>query len=648
MKLREVHQVTVEFSERLEVTRVMPGIYGAIARQTDRKPQLIADSMSDLLTHCNWYHKVKYDNGHCAFGALSTNPFFSKSSNFASINDSILLIEGTAFKIDGKMVPDDSPRIAEKILERYLRDGDDFINSIGGHFNLLIFDKNRNRLQILNDKLGFSHMYWYLDDEVFLFGPELKAFLSWANLDKTVDFASVGTFLTRESPHGTETLFKNIKMLAPAHRLVWDGNDLSISPRWKHEVKPELNKSVSDFADEAFDLFRNSVSKRLPDSYSDSVIVPITGGLDSRLLLHQVKDRQKLDLVTYGQEDCIETVISRQLCSVMKLESKHRLIEVNPDWAGEYARKAVWLNDGQANCRNATLIGVSQQLAEGTVPLLSGIIGPYLSIGTGKFCTNSDLEYITDTELLRNKILKSSGVASKTAELKQYINPELATELTDGAKQQIWDTFTPWRDLPTFADQKMLHMHFDLGRRMQTTLYIHRLYCHILTPFADEDLFDLWLRIPMQKKFGNQVYIEMYKKHLKELAEVPWSRTGHDLFAGKLAIKSDQKKRLRYRKFSEFVRKASLGYVNPRIKTEYYDRAAWARRNSIFSEELANVLGNVNSTGCDWFNQKEVTRSLRELKRGKDWHFDTLIQIYTMIVWHEQFVQKSPSGKELI
>ncbi|MBA4379060.1 MAG: hypothetical protein C0395_10495 [Gemmatimonas sp.] len=625
----------------------MPGIFGTVAARPDRDPTPVADAMLDLLRHRDWYRTLLRRDGPRALGATSTSPWFREADRLAETPQALLLVDGTAFTVDGVPLPDDAPGLARRLLDLYLADGDGFIDRVGGHFNLVVADRRDGRVQLLNDKLGFAHLYWYADDEVFLFGPELKAFLAWRGLPRRVDAASAATFLAKECPYGRATLLQGVTMLGPAERVVWDGDAVTVSRRWRAELRPEEGRARDDLLDEAEALYARASAKRLPAGYDGRLVVALSGGLDSRMLLHQVKDRAGLDLFTHGQPDCSEVAIARKTAEVLGLRDRHRLIEIDPDWAGRHARRAVWLNDGQMNLRNATLIGVSEALGDGPVPFCNGILGPYLSIGTGHFCGEDDLRAIADEDELRRRVLDFSGVAAGSAGFAAIMRPDAAAELQRLAREQVWDAFADWRHAPLFGDQKMLHMHFNLGRRMQASVDVHKFFFHDLLPFVDEDLFDFWLRLPPRAKFENELYLDLYRTRLTALARVPWSRTGHDLFAAEEAVRRTVARRRRLLQLNRRVRRLTRGLVNVRDRHAYTDRPAWLRRDREFRREFDGVLSDVRATGCDWFDQAGVDALRVDLYRGADWHFHALAQVYTMVVWHGQFLRDAPPGRDL-
>lgn len=625
---------------------MMPGIFGAVTGRPDREAFPVASGMLDLLRHHDWYRTVLIRDGGGGYGATSTNPWFGGESRAASHERALLVVEGTAMVIDGSPVPDEAPDLARRILDLYLAHGDAFIDRVGGHFNLVIADRDRPRVQICNDRLGFAHCYWYADDEVFLFGPELKAFLAYRGLERRVDEASAATFLASECPLGAATMLQGVSMLEPATRVVWEDGRVRVIRRWRAEPRPEPDRSRDDLMDEAEALFARSIAKRLPRDGQQRVLVALSGGLDSRLLLHQVRDRRDLLLFTHGQRDCSEYAIARRVAAHLGLADRHRLVTIDPDWAGRLARRAVWLNDGQLNLRNATTIGISETLGPGPHPYLNGIIGSFMSIG-GPRCGEEDLKPPPDERTVRRRVLDLSGVGPGAARFEACMRPEAAARLRDLAHEQVLAAFAAWNQAPLFGDQKLLFFNANLGRRMQATNDVLRFQFHDLLPFVDEELFDLSLRIPLAVKSGMALYHDFYRQRLPGLARITWQHTGHHLYATAGQVRRTAARRRRMHEIDQRLRRLSRGRLNLRSRHSYVDRQAWLRRNRVFRDEMYGVLGDVAATGCPWFDQGRVDALRAAFDRGEDRLFHVLAQIYTLAVWHGQFLREAPPGREL-
>ncbi len=626
----------------------MPGIYGAVSLRPDRDPAPVADAMRRLLSHQDWYGRADARRPGTALGALSCNPAFAAERHLAQVDGVTLLIEGTALTIDGDHVPDDTPGLARRLLDLYLSDGDAFVDRVTGHFNLVVDDTRTGRLTVLNDHLGFAHLYWYVDDDVLLFAPELKAFLGWRGLDRTPDHGAMATMLAKECPYGSDTFLARAKILPPGARLVLQDGAARVERTFTPSFRSEEDRTTADRVDEAYALFQRSSAKRLQSHHSGRVLVAVSGGLDSRLLLHHARERgDDLELFTYGQPGCNETEISRETCRALGLEHRWRLIETNPDWLGKYARRAVWLNDGQVNARNATLVALAQEHGPGPHPYISGILGPYMSIGTGHYCREADLVPVSDIDDLRRSVIRFSGVEDGSARFDGSMEPDVAAKLRDLARDRIWESFDEHRHAPTFGDAKMLHMHANMGRRMQAAVYANRYYFHDLIPFVDPELFDFYLRLPPRAKWRNEIYQEMYRTRMPELARVRWSRTDLDLFASDEEVDRSLAARHRYLERLKKIRRWSFGRLNPRSRYAYNHREVWLRTNRVFRSELLGVLRDVRATGCDLFSQERVDRLIRGFDLGRDWLYADLGQIYAVCVWHQLFLQDDHGAADL-
>ncbi len=625
----------------------MPGIFGAVALSPDRDSGDIADAMRASITHQDWYWSCTNRREGRVIGAVSANPAFSEATHLAADGGVRLLIEGTALTIDGQHVPDTAPDFAQRLLAAYLADGDDFIKRVGGHFNLVIDDGRDGRLLIMNDHLGYEQMYWYLDDQVFLFGPELKVCLAWRGVDLEVDRASVATFLAQECPFGDHTLLRRAKNLMQGSRLELRDGRVKVERYWRPNFEVVEERSHEEIADEALSLYERALAKRLPPD-AKRIVVALSGGLDSRLLLYLVRERgDDLQIFTHGQPDCEEYLIARQVTRKLGLEHRHELVEIRPEWYGEHAQQAVWLNDGMCNARNAGLIGISRQLGVGPDPFLNGIMGPYLSIGSGHYIKPEDIVLIEDEDELRRNVLDFTGTNRGSRAFDLFMEADAAQEMRALAREQIWSTFQEYRVHPNFGIQKMMHLALNTGRRMQMSVDVHKFFFHDLIPLIDTDLFELYQRIPTPDKLQNPIYMDMYRRRITDLARVPWSRTGHDLFADPRDIARTIGRRMKILELNKFIRKLTRGRINPRSRVTYHDREAWLRKNKVYRAEITGVLSNVAASGCDFMVQAKVDWLLAELDKGKDWYFHSLMQIYTMLVWHEQFLRSAPRGREL-
>ena len=136
----------------------------------------------------------------------------------------------------------------EVLLHLYSEHGDNFINLLNGMFAFIIFDKTKNRLLISRDHFGIKPLYWYHDDNIIVFGSEIKALLAHPDISAEPDTENLCEYLTFQFILGKGTMFRNISKVQPGHYMTIDLDS------WKiNEVKYWIpNFKVDQFHTEEY------------------------------------------------------------------------------------------------------------------------------------------------------------------------------------------------------------------------------------------------------------------------------------------------------------------------------------------------------------------------------------------------------------
>ena len=194
----------------------------------------------------------------------------------------------------------------EVLLQMYIRFGYDAVKYFNGMFSFVILNKNTNTLFCARDRIGIKPLYYYIDDNYFLFGSEIKSILSMG-IKPEPDYRSVYDYLMHGYYEHTEhTFFKNIKSLEPGHYLTLDLNDNKITNKRYWDLARESSKicfsSEENFIEEYESLLCDSIKIRLRSDVP--VGINVSGGLDSCLISMGVKkvtqDLEHFPLFCYG------------------------------------------------------------------------------------------------------------------------------------------------------------------------------------------------------------------------------------------------------------------------------------------------------------------------------------------------------------
>ena len=111
----------------------------------------------------------------------------------------------------------------EVVLASYKEWGPDCVKYFNGDWAFCIYDKRNDKLFLSRDRLGVKPLYYCRDNENFAFSSKIKALFLLPCLKKEWNRNLVGLFvLFGISDFSSQTMFKNIYQLMPAHNMILD------------------------------------------------------------------------------------------------------------------------------------------------------------------------------------------------------------------------------------------------------------------------------------------------------------------------------------------------------------------------------------------------------------------------------------------
>lgn len=187
----------------------------------------------------------------------------------------------------------------EVIAAAYDHWKEECLDRFDGMFAFAIWDKKENELFAARDRFGEKPLFYFINNEQFVFASEIKAF--WvAGIEKKVNLKLLFNYLTIgyvDNPNiPEETFFENIFKLPPASCLKISAHNLqpSITNYWDIDLENEDTTIQDTEAIEKFgDLLQRSVKRRLRSDVP--VGTSLSGGLDSSsviAILHSLTTHQ--------------------------------------------------------------------------------------------------------------------------------------------------------------------------------------------------------------------------------------------------------------------------------------------------------------------------------------------------------------------
>lgn len=186
----------------------------------------------------------------------------------------------------------------EVILAAYDKWGPKCLNEFNGMWAIILYDSLKNEIFIARDRFGIKPLYYYRDNDLILFGSEIKQFLSFGSLNISPNIKKIEKdfpFDSQEQTH--ETPFTNVFRFPNA---TWSKISLEKTEnfnikfeKYYHLTYYKQNKynEYSDtealkFAEEYHYLLKDSIKLRLRSDVNIGTC--FSGGLDSSSIVYFV------------------------------------------------------------------------------------------------------------------------------------------------------------------------------------------------------------------------------------------------------------------------------------------------------------------------------------------------------------------------
>ncbi|OHE13551.1 MAG: asparagine synthase (glutamine-hydrolyzing), partial [Sulfurimonas sp. RIFOXYB2_FULL_37_5] len=222
----------------------------------------------------------------------------------------------------------------ETILYGYREYGKNILGKLLGMWGMAIWDSEKKELFIARDRIGIKPLYYTISNGRFIFASEIKSILQHPSIKSELNLEELPNYLNYGMT-GSESLFKNIKKLPPAHCLTVNSNgEIRIERYWS----PFNSDLIS--SDMSFDEIQSEVLRLLKQSIKDRMMsdVPfgvfLSGGIDSSLnvaLMAELMNRP-VDTFTVGfkeLEKYNELDYARKIANIYKTNHHEILIDSN-------------------------------------------------------------------------------------------------------------------------------------------------------------------------------------------------------------------------------------------------------------------------------------------------------------------------------
>lgn len=258
----------------------------------------------------------------------------------------------------------------ETLLHGYEQWGADLLPRLRGMFAFAIWNTVDGTLFLARDYFGIKPMhYTRLADGRLVFGSEIKSILEHPDVEKAFNPAALDKYLSFQYSVPTETFFKGIVCLPPAHYLIWKAGEVTVQRYWEPRFEPDESMTLDEAVDAIDKAFTDSVAAhRISDV---EVGCFLSSGVDSSYVASYFGGQKAFTVGFDNGQHYNESNYAAELAKEVGIEHHVHIIGEEEYWQA-LPRVQYYMDQPLADPSCVALYFVSKLAAEQVKVVLSG------------------------------------------------------------------------------------------------------------------------------------------------------------------------------------------------------------------------------------------------------------------------------------
>lgn len=512
---------------------------------------------------------------------------------------------------------------SETILHGYEEYGKKILDRLRGMFAFIIWNKNTKELFGARDIFGIKPFYYYKKGKEFMFGSEIKSFLSHPNFEKELDEDMIPLYLSYEYSPDERTIFKNVFKLPGAHCFTYKNGELKVERYYKIEYKIEDDKSLEYWEDAITKEFTESVS--MHQIADVEVGCFLSSGVDSSYVVKEISKgtkKVKTFSVGYEEEKYSELPYAQDFSNVIGVPNIANKVSAD-EFFDAVPEIQYYMDEPLPNPSEIPLYFLAKNARRYVKVVLSGegadeLFGGYPMylagghfdhyshkvprpvrkvLGTvAKHCPNfKGKNFLVRGAMEPYQRFMRANYVFQSAERQKFLKRPIASKVPEEYSKRYFDEVSNL-DEPTQLQYVDMHtwMIYDILLKADRMSMANSLELRV--PFLDKKMLELSTRIPSRYRAANETTkIALRGAAIKQLPE----RTAN---------------------------KKKLGFPVPLND--------WLREDKYYNKVKAAFQSDIAEK---FFVTSELMKLLDDHKNGKALNMQKIWSFYTFILWYEQF-----------
>lgn len=411
---------------------------------------------------------------------------------------------------------------------------EDVLISLNGGFSGVITGPAETIL--FTDRYGTHPLYFRIEKNSLKYSDSILGVIGGCERRSGLNESAALALMSGEFIPGSQTLANGVEQVCTGEIVRFRTDEpigVSRSRYWRATISGGDGSPESALEEEFGALLRtwgNQWAQALLESIPESsdIGIPLSGGLDSRLLLASLAgyDRNRIHPCCYGDPQSSDVRLSRLAAERLGLKHTHLPFVDGSPLMGESRSKLVQLIGGTTRL---TLADGGLVLAE-HLSAPRGNVGVFVPGHSGDVVSGSKLK---PSQSHRGTIAAEDFAASYCAcfhpkDLAGLLLPqkrELSTAAIDLFRASARTSNEADEAIHRWSLEELIH------RRVNTELVIYRQTSKAVTPFFDSRLADFFARTPRESLYGQRLYIrvagsQIFTGKMEPLAHIPLQGRG--------------------------------------------------------------------------------------------------------------------------
>jgi len=513
----------------------------------------------------------------------------------------------------------------EVVLYLFIEYGEKAIGMLNGMFALAIWDKAKQKLILARDRVGIKPLYYFYDNQKFIFSSEIKSILCH-KIDRGISKDAFDLYMRIYFIPAPLTIYKNVFKVVPGEMLIWQNNTIVKKRYWEISddvYKDDKNKCIEEIKDALLD----SVAKQLVADRPVGLF--LSGGIDSNILLGIASKIKKSPIKTYSVGFCdideedkfnADFLLARQ--SAAYFNSDHHEYVLSPREALNSFKSLIgMLDEPISNPTHIPTYYLAKMAVKDVTVVLGGDCGDELFGGYDRYWSAKLLDlYSYIPKIIRENItntmiynLKPNSSHDLLRRLKAKTLAEKYLVFLGSDEEELKKIYTSNYDkavknlssLQLFDKQEKFHKIFpqlDFSHWLPEESLMRSDKMTMLSgleqrvPFLDNNLINLAYSIPFAWKVGRKMRKIILRKAYGEL-------------------------------LPQFILSApKRGFFSPAAK--------WLR-NKEWQDYVEEKLSSKNLDKLGIFNNKAVQDMYRKHLSKEKYNLQLIWAVLTFVVWAE-------------